>query len=164
MAENKPTEENDSLAVVMREHLSAQLDCHVGKSQARFRQFVAEQSRDDRPLRMPGNRFRGWVFSLTGAVLAACLGFLMVGPRSATPVQPTQQPTASTRVDLPWIEQTADSQTYDGGTFIDANGNPVRVLHEMQWDRTRWFDQNRQLRAERVVPHDNIVYVKMKTY
>lgn len=164
MAENKPTEENDSLAVVMREHLTTELDRHVGKSQDRFRRFVQEQSQDNRSLRLPSNRFRGWVFSLTGAALAACLGFLMVGPRSAAPIQPAQRPTSSTRVDLPWIQQTADSQTYDGGTYIDANGNPVRVLHEMQWDRTRWFDQNQQLRAERVVPHDNVVYVKMKTY
>ena len=164
MAENKPTEENDSLAVVMREHLTTELDRHVGKSQDRFRRFVQEQSQVDRPLRLPGNRFRGWVFSVTGAALAACLGFLMVGPRSAAPIQPSPRATTSTRVDLPWIQQTADSQTYDGGTYIDANGNPVRVLHEMQWDRTRWFEQNQQLRAERVVPHDNVVYVKMKTY
>lgn len=164
MAENKPTEENDSLAVVMREHLSTELDRHVGKSQDRFRRFVQEQPENDRPLRMPGNRFRGWVFSVTGAALAACLGFLMVSPRAQTPIQPSQRPTASTGVNLPWIQQTADSQTYDGGTYIDAYGNPVRVLHEMQWDRTRWFDKDQQLRAERVVPHDNVVYVKMKTY
>ena len=57
-----------------------------------------------------------------------------------------------------------DEQTYDGGTYVDADGNPVRMLHRRQWDRTRWFDREKQLRAESVVPHDDVVYVQMKTY
>ena len=151
--------------MILKDHLSAELDPQMGRSEERFRQFLREESETQaNPYRI-GGRFRGWVFSIAGAALAACLGFLWAGPRISTQPPPRQTGTVNaSTVDLPWMEQSQADQTYDGGIRLDAQGNPVRVLHHMQWDRTRWFDQDKQLRAEQVVPHDDIVYVQMKTY
>jgi hypothetical protein len=159
----------------VQDYLAAELDPQIGRAEDRFRQYLTEQpSIASDPLgssfnRFGGGRFRGWVFSLAGAAMAACLGFVLGGPRfhaQPTPNASTTAPNASSPVGLPWVQQqTIDSQTYDdGGTMLDADGNPVRVLRRRQWDRTRWFDEHKQLRAETVVPRDETVYVQMKTY
>jgi hypothetical protein len=151
--------------MMLKDHLSAELDPQLGRAEDRFRQFLRDESDPHQNPYRIGGRFRGWTFSIAGAALAACLGFLWAGPTLSTqPPSRQQDPVNATTVDLPWMEQSQAAQTYDGGIQVDADGNPVRVLHHMQWDRTRWFDQDKQLRAEQVVPHDNVVYVQMKTY
>ena len=151
--------------MMVKDHLSAELDRQLRRSEDRFRQFLSEEADAQSERYRIGGRFRGWTFSIAGAALAACLGFLWAGPRLATQPPSRQQDTVNaSTVDLPWMEQSQAAQTYDGGIQLDAQGNPVRVLHHMQWDRTRWFDRDKQLRAEQVVPRDNVVYVQMKTY
>lgn len=152
---------------MLREHLSAELDPQLGRAEDRFRQFLSDStSRDVQrdPYRI-GGRFRGWMFSVAGAAIAACLGFLAAGPTLHSRTQQTAGSSHdSTPVSLPWVQQTVDQQTIDGGTVVDDQGNPVRVLQRRKWETTRWFDDHKQLKAESVVPEDETVYVRMKTY
>src|SRR5690348_5260070 len=102
--------------MILKDHLSAELDPQMGRSEERFRQFHREESETTadavrirlrfrflavklteaqaNPYRI-GGRFRGWVFSIAGAALAACLGFLWAGPRISTQPPPRQTGTVN---------------------------------------------------------------------
>ena len=155
---------------MVRQVLSAELDPQVGKAEARFRAFLAEQIKPGRDSLPPaGGRFRGWVFSFAGAALAACMAFFWAGPHLRFHSTPSNNPSNAvdtTPVLLPWVQQERidGSSAYDADTYVDEDGNPLRVLRRRQWERTRFFDNNKQLRAESVVPRDDVVYVPVKTY
>lgn len=184
----------------VREYLSATLDGQIGRSEARFRQYLlAERSLpmpssaiageppvpqlfqgsplSDRGTRLSsrgfGPRIRGWTLGIAGAALAASLAALWAGPSlrpltGHSPTSTTAPQTASvphsTVADPLLVEQDVHSQTFDDGTFITDDSTPVRVLRRRDYERTRWFDQNRQLKGEEIVPQDHMVYVQLKTY
>jgi hypothetical protein len=170
MAEIEPIEYNDPQDALVREYLSATLDGQAGRAEARFRQFLAEQ--EPVPVRnhlfRGPHRFRGWTFGLVGAALAASLAALWAGPslRPITPPGPgaAAPPIVATPVSEPLlVEQDVQSQTFDDGTFMADDQTPVRVLRRRDFQRTRWFDQNRKLQGEQIVPQEHVVYVQMRT-
>jgi hypothetical protein len=170
MEQIEPIEFNDPQDTVVREYLSAQLDGQVGRAEARFRQFLAEQQRNSaqrNSFRLP-NGFRGWTLGVLGAALAASLAALWAGPslRHVTPSTTGQggEPVVAMPVSNPiLVEQEVQSQTFDDGTFMAADHTPVRVLRRRDVERTRWFDQNQKLQGEQLVPQDHVVYVHMRT-
>ncbi|HZL35642.1 MAG TPA: hypothetical protein VFC78_10060 [Tepidisphaeraceae bacterium] len=161
---------------MVREYLSAALDGQTGRAEARFRQFLREEQPAPIAYKAPkhSSRFRGWPLSIAGAALAASLAALWAGPalhriapdeRSRPSVATTDSTPDPSTVQAPMlVEQDVRSQTFDDGTFMADDSTPVRVLHRRDFQRTRWFDQNRQLKAEQVVPRDHLVYVQLKTY
>jgi hypothetical protein len=172
MADLKLDGSNDEPHEMMvRDYLSAQLDGQLGGAEARFRSFLQQEQsapapRD--PWYLP-NRFRGWTFGVVGAALAASLAALWAGP-SLQPVLPQKPGVVSptpprTMVNDPvLVEQDVQSQTIDDGpVMIDAD-TAARVIHRRDLQRTRWFDEDQNLRGEQVVPQDHLVYVQMKTY
>lgn len=171
MEQIEPIEMNDPQDMIVREYLSAQLDCQVGRAEARFRQFLAEQHRPSarrNPFRLP-NRFGGWTLGVLGTALAASLAALWAGPslRQVTPSSTTGRtltPTSATPVNNPiLVEQDVQSQTFDDGTFMADDHTPVRVLRRRDVERTRWFDKNQKLQGEQLVPQDHVVYVHLRT-
>jgi hypothetical protein len=44
------------------------------------------------------------------------------------------------------------------------DNSAVRVVRRRDLQRTRWFDQDKNLKGEQVVPQDHVVYVHVKTY
>jgi len=151
--------------------LSATLEGQVGKSEARFREFLSEHgSRAGRPTsyRLP-NRFSGWTFGLVGAALAASLAALWAGPSfrqvvPQTPVHFTSPADASLAQSPLLVQQDVQSQTFDDGTYMTDDDTPVRILRRHDLERTRWFDHDDNVRGEEVVPQDHVVLVHMKTY
>jgi hypothetical protein len=156
----------------VREYLSAQIEPQVGRSEGRFRQFLAyqEEPADERRhniFRMP-IRFNNWTLGIVGAALAASLAVLWAGP-SLMPVahenpiinRPTQTNPVSSPV---FIQQDVQSQTFDDGTFMTDDNTPMRVIRWRDFDRTRVFDENRKLQEEKVVPEDHVILVPVKTY
>jgi hypothetical protein len=169
MADLKQTDWDDAHETIVREYLSSELDRQLGGAENRFRQFLQqEQTADDRRrwrITPPG----GWIMSFTGVALAACLAVVLIAPTLHTNTKtagPAQNGTVtnSTPVAFPWIQREVDGENFDGGTYLDENGQPVQVVRRREWERTRWFDDNKQLRAEEVVPHDGYLFVPVKTY
>jgi hypothetical protein len=159
---------------MVREYLSAELDGQVGRAEARFREMLAGQQARQAPdsYRLP-TLFRGRTLGLIGAALAASLAGLWAGPaiQRMAPSSPTSDshqtsPTqgVTTVSDGPFVEQTVHSQTFDDGTFMDEESNPVQILRRRDVEQTRWFNDKQQLQAQEVVPSDHVVYVKLKTY
>ena len=169
MADTQRDESSDGLEEKVSRYLSAALEPRVGRADARFREFLGQSP----PLaaraavRRPG-RMRGWFLGIAGAGLAASLGALLGGPslRQAAPAR--SAPLAShglTPVRAPMlVQQDVQSQMFDDGTYMANDSTPFHVLRRRDLERTRWFDQDRQLKAEEVVPSDHLVYVRMKTY
>ena len=166
MSDNDPTSLKPHEEQPLRQYLASQLDGQLGKSQERFRQFLNDpRSADRRHSYRITPRFGGWFFSVAGAALAACIGFLAAGLHVQThTTTPASHPEPVTNVSLPWSVTTTDQQDFDGGTVVDDDGQPMRVLQRRTWQRTRWFDNKKELKAESVVPEDETVYVKMNTY
>jgi hypothetical protein len=159
---------------MVREYLSAELDGQVGRTEARFREMLAAQqtARGHDSYRLP-TFFRGRTLGFIGAALAASLAGLWAGPalRQMAPSSPTNghvdvnpTPGVTPVSDGPFVEQTVHSQTFNDGTFLDEESNPVQVLRRRDFERTRWFNEKQQLQAQEVVPSDHVVYVKLKTY
>ena len=171
MSTNDPTSLKPHEEQPLRQYLASQLDGQLGKSQERFRQFLNDPQLNDsmhadrkHSYRITP-RFGGWLFSVAGAALAACLGFLAANLhlRSGT-TQTISRPDPVTNVSLPWSVTTTDQRDFDGGMVVDDDGQPMRVLQRRTLQRTRWFDDKKELKAESVVPEDETVYVKMNTY
>src|SRR6185437_7091039 len=145
-------------------------DGQLGRSEERFRQFLLQEQRAPAPrssFRLP-NRFRGWTFGIVGSALAASLAALWANPslRTVAPENsnPTVAPSVVTPVNNPtFVEQDVQSQTFDDGTFMADGNTPVRILRRRDVERMRWFDQNRKLQGEQVVPRDHVIYVQMRT-
>jgi hypothetical protein len=160
---------------LVREYLSAELDGQTGRAEARFREMLARRHAEQasQSYRLPGF-FRGRMLGLVGAALAASLAGLWAGPalRQMVPSSPPTggpvnvSPTPGVRPvsDGPFVEQTVQSQTFDDGTFLDEESNPVQILRRRDVEQTRWFNGKQQLQAQEVVPSDHVVYVKLKTY
>jgi hypothetical protein len=166
MFDNDPTSLKPHEEQPLRQYLGSQLDGQLGKSQERFRQFLSEsKAAAPRSSYRIGPRFGGWFFSVAGAAIAACLGFLAAGLHMESGPKPAASHTNSaTNVSLPWMATTTDQQDFDGGVVVDDDGQPMRVLQRRTWQRTQWFDDKKELKAESVVPEDQTVYVKMNTY
>ena len=173
---SKPIGYDDPHDVLVREYLSATLDGQAGRAEAHFHRFLARQQQPQgQPIRSRANefrgpsRFRGWMFGIVGTALAASLAALWAGPsfRPITPTAPSpaaKPPISATPVSNPvLIEQDVQSQTFDDGTYMTDDHTPVRVLRRRDFARTRWFDQDRKLQGEQVVPQDHVVYVHMRT-
>lgn len=161
---------NEPHDLVVREYLSAELDGQVGKAEARFRQMLSQQQP---PAPVHRNRFRfphrfeGWTMGLIGTALAASLAALWAGPslRQVTPEHhDVTAPIHTTPVNGVLVEQDVQSQTFDDGTFMADDNTAVRVVRRRDLQRTRWFDQDKNLQGEEVVPQDHVVYVHVKTY
>ncbi|HWE02135.1 MAG TPA: hypothetical protein VG326_06955 [Tepidisphaeraceae bacterium] len=156
---------------LMRDYLSDRLDRQVGLSEARFREFLAEEKSapmSRNPLHL-SNRLRGWTFGIVGAALAASLAALWAGPylQPISPAQPGAVAPAHepTLVNNPIVvEQDVQSQMFDDGAVMIDGNTPVRVIRRHDLQRTRWIDQDQKLQGEQVVPQDHLVYVRMKTY
>jgi len=166
MSDNDPTSLKPHEELPLRQYLASQLDGQLGKSQLRFAQFLTESKPQPKKSYRIGPRFGGWFFSVAGAAIAACLGFLAAGIHLRTVPTPTtsSHPDHVTNVSLPWMATTTDQQDFDGGVVVDDDGQPIRVLQRRTWQRTRYFDDKKELKAESVVPEDQTVYVKMNTY
>ena len=149
---------------MVSDFLHGELDRQTGKAEASFREFLNSDQREEKQnYRFPLPRRGGWFLSLAGAAMAACLGFAAGtwNLHSKSTSSTIQNPE---NVNLPWVQQTEDQRTYDGGTYVDENGDPMRILQRRKWETTRWFDEQKHLKAQSVVPEDETVYVKMKTY
>jgi len=169
MTEMQPNPLNEPHDVAVREYLSAKLDTQVGRAEAGFRQFLAQQQNRPAPsrrhhFRLP-NRFEGWMMGIVGSALAASLAALWAGPslRQVTP-QPRDIASPPSVTQPIFVEQDVQSQTFDDGTFMTDDNTAVRVVRRRDLQRTRWFDQNKNLKGEQVVPQDHVVYVHVKTY
>src|SRR5437763_16540987 len=104
--------------MMVSDFLRGELDRQTGKAEAQFREFLnSDQQEQKQNYRLPLPRRGGWFLSLAGAAVAACLGFaagawnLRAKAPSNVPVQNPQS------VSLPWVQQTEDQRTYDGGTY-----------------------------------------------
>lgn len=157
--------------VMLREHLAYTLDSQLGRSEARFREYLKETEElplARRVLRFP-TRPSGWAMGIAGAAFAASLGALWAGPSLQhvlpAPAAVSVTPSNTTAVSDPLlVEQDVQSQTFDDGTIMLDGKTPVRVLRRRDVERTRWFDHDRKLQGEQVVPQDHVVYVHVKTY
>lgn len=157
--------------MALADYLSSTLEEQVGKSEARFKRFLAEQ--DSIASRPPAfhrvNRFAGWTLGLAGAALAASLAALWAGPsiRQMTPEKPVSfpSPVNPTLAQSPLlVRQNVESQTFDDGTVMIDDDTPVRILRRHDLQRTQWFGQDDKMQREEVEPQDHVVLVHMKTY
>lgn len=173
MGDLEQSQLDSSEDIAVRDYLSARLDPQLGRAEAHFREFLAEEKTAPvirRPVFALPHLFRGWTLSLAGAALAATLAALWTGPSLkplTTPPGSVAKPGSiipTTPVNNMLIEQDVQSQTYDDGTYMNDNGMPVRVFRRRDLQRTRWYDKNDDLQGEQVEPQDHVVYVPVKTY
>src|SRR5437016_6218719 len=103
MSDNDPTSLKPHEEQPLRQYLASQLDGRLGKSQERFRQFLGESKpAEQKSSYRISPRFGGWFFSLAGAAIAACLGFLAAGIHlGTTPSSTLPRPQRPTNVSLP---------------------------------------------------------------
>lgn len=154
---------------MLSRYLADELDGRLGLAEGRFRQFLAEQKTIVEPAAPAPRRWQvGRWSSVAGTALAASLATLWVGPAlrqpTAAPAPSTPAPPPTLVSDPVLVQQDVQSQTFDDGPTLLEGNIPVRVLHRRDLQRTRWFDENQNIREEQVVPEDHVVYVQMKTY
>lgn len=59
------------------------------------------------------------------------------------------------------LERTVRTRTIDEGPVAVAGRPPLRKLRRQWFEREEWFDPVRGARVERIVPHEDIVFVAM---
>ena len=167
MSNIEPTPQLDAHQETMvSDFLRGELDRQTGKAEARFREFLNSDQREEKPRLSPADSAKRRVVSKPrrrrdGGMPGLRRGRMESTRHKRTSNVPVQNPQS---VSLPWVQQSEDQRTYDGGTYVDENGDPMRILQRRKWQTTRWFDEQKQLKAQSVVPEDETVYVKMKTY
>lgn len=142
---------DEELDLLLKTHLSAQLDPRLGRSVAAFRQSRAPR------------RTIGWWIAAGSAVAAGVLlgALLNRGPSPTTPRQPLAKGTAPE--EAPTIVQSATwTRLEDDGLAMVAN-QPARQLRRQVVDEVEWYDPRRKATVRTTVPRQQIILIGMKT-
>lgn len=189
-----PDRDDAQLDALLRGHLSAKLDGQAGRAEAAFLRHVrataapvipavlAEPPRGFRlsPAQPPASRrflkFGPWMVAWAGTALAACLAVLWAGPAlfpaqpagsQGDPVTPSPQPKSSVvQQSGPMLHYVHDRTWDEGPVILDHDGTPVpgRRVHRYGWEQTQWYDPERKVRVERIVPREDVGLIERDTY
>jgi hypothetical protein len=145
---------DEQLDLLLREHLSAELDPQLGKAPAAF---------EAKPRRRPTS-WRSMLISLSiggGFALAAAIGGLFIfapllkvmnkpDPRQIVmPVTPVSEP----------VEHEVAWNTVDQGTVFVNDDVPMRSVLRQRVDSLKWVDPDTHATIEMKVPRDEVVLV-----
>jgi hypothetical protein len=139
---------DDNFDLLLREHLSAELDGQLGRAPAAF----ARSSR-----RWP---WRAVVIGAAGLAAAAILAIALMRPDAVqtTPTPPSAQAKAiPAEYELAW-------RTIDRGTVFLDEETPVRNYLRQQVEIVRWKDPETGQVIEVSVPHEQTMLVGLNTF
>jgi hypothetical protein len=148
---NDPENKLDNL---LRDHLSRELDAHVGRSQ---KAFEAELSRVESSRRLP---IRYWAAAATVLISISLVGALLLRNFLRPPPQPKPQLVSEEPPLMP-IAQTIDWHTVDDGTVMLNGDMPVRRLRRQVVERIKWYDPKRKTTVELAVPQEQVMFIGM---
>jgi hypothetical protein len=157
--------DDQQLDAVLKGFLCEALDGQRGRAEQSFRRQVMSET-------APRSRWRlnAWMIGSFGfgAAVAASMAVLWASPLLHT-TQPRGEagprPLTTTAASIPpAIEQVVQSQLVDEGTMVLEGGTPVRVFRRQGVEQTRWFGRDAKVRAQEIVPQDDVVFIKLTTY
>jgi hypothetical protein len=61
------------------------------------------------------------------------------------------------------IERLLRSRTLDEGIVLIDGRTPARKLRRQWYERVEWYDRARGARMERIVPREEVVFVRIPT-
>jgi len=150
--------------VVLEAFFRDALDGQRGRAERAFREQLVAPA----PRARNGWKRNVWMIGSFGfgAAVAASVAVLWASPLLRAP-DVTRQPVAeaaSPALIPPTMEQVVQSQMVDEGTMFLADHTPVHVYRRHRLEQTRLFDRNEKVKAEQIVPEDDVVFVKLTTY
>lgn len=142
---------DEELDVLLKSHLSAQLDGQLGRSVAAFRES-----------RAPRRTVAWWLAA--GAAVAA--GVLLAALLNREPGPTTTPPPLAKNTlpeEAPTIVQSATwTRLEDDGLAMVAD-QPARQLRRQVVDEVEWYDPRRKATVRTTVPRQQIILIGMKT-
>ena len=160
-----PEGDDQQLDVMLKGFLCEALDGQRGRAEQAFRRQVMNET-------APRSRWRlnAWMIGSFGfgAAVAASMAMLWASPLLYTTKPGAETgpgPLTSTAASIPpAMEQVVQSQWVDEGTMVLEGGTPVRVVRRQGVEQTRWFGRDAKVRAQEIVPQDDVVFIKLTTY
>lgn len=149
---------------LLASHLSARLDGHLGGARKRFEAILEAETAAPRPVRpSDGHRGRwGWHWGLGLFAAAACVLVVVSllvtlrgrpqGGSSIAAGPDSQQPLGVSN--LTPLEYSESWNSADLGVY-EFGGQPVRAVHQQQWERARYQDAGYEVQID--VPCSNLV-------
>ena len=156
---------DEQVETIVADFLREALDGQQGRSEARFRRYL------DSTMKQKWKQ-RAWLIGAFASGMAASVAALWAAPlfTFAPPVRQevVQSNGPATEVPsnllTPVMERVADSQTLDEGVMVLDDDTPVRVVRRRAIERTRWFDEHQEVRAQQITPKDDLMFIKLTTY
>ena len=103
----------------------------------------------------------GWLIGVAGGALAASIAFVMVLPliRTTTtlPINPSPSPAIH-------VDRFVNDRTFDEGTIVVGQNQPVRRLRRERIEHVRWKDPDSGAQVEMIVPQQDFEFVEMQSY
>ena len=154
---------SDQLEDAVRSHLSAELDPHLGAARRRFTATLAAEATPPQGLSPAWRWIGGGLAAAAGVALAG--GLWLNLPNSSPPPPQVADNDGPSAVMRPVPEAAATPvrlderwQSRDLGTYVDADGRPVRAIGRRQWRAMRYRNEDgSDVRIE--VPQNYLVLV-----
>jgi hypothetical protein len=143
---------DEQLDLLLREHLSAELDPQLGRAPASF------EARSRR--RFSRWRAASWSIGAGLALAAAIAGLFLLAPlwKVMKTTEPQISPTPPV-AQLEPVEHEVAWNTIDQGTVFVNDNVPMRSIRRERLDRFKWTDPETKAQMQMSVPHDEVVLV-----
>lgn len=153
--------DDEQLEALLKDFFSEALDGQRGRAELHFRRYLDQAMRT-------AWRQRTWLIGAFATGLAASVAALWASPLfHVTTQSPHAAPGgafAQQTALVPAMEQVVHSRMIDEGVVMLDDNTPVRVLRRHSLEQTRWFDEHAAVKAQKVIPRDDLTLIRLTTY